>query len=296
MSLHIETVINVINHSRVSFLPRGELFISRNFLDHYFCEYKGRYAKQLETAAQCLGLSVIGVELGTEWSHSLLSKIRYKELEQYFTVGCINGPIFNLVKDHGFFNAMLSTKNNPSLFSVIVTKLLKDIEKNAKLAHANGFRAIAITDDIAGNRGLLFSYDYFVDRVYPVYKEIAEIIKKNDLFTFFHSDGDTRKVIEPLIEAGYDCIHPIDTQAGLRLDELKKVFGERLSFMGHIDTITWSKEQMNREISLAENEFKTGGLILGSTCGISMETVSDKLGVLYPQWERKEERIGPHSG
>ena len=280
----------------VGFLPRGELFISRDFLDHYFCKYKGQYVKQLETAAQCLGLSVIGVELDTEWSQSLLSEMRYKELGQYFTVGCINGPISNLIENHGFFNAMLSMKNNPSLFSDIVTKLLRDTEKKAKLAHANGFRAIAIADDIAGNKGLLFSFDYFVDVVLPVYKEIAEIIKENGLFTFFHSDGDIRKVIEPLIEAGYDCIHPVDTQAGLNLYELKKQFGERLSFMGHIDIIAWSKEQINKEISLAENEFKKGGLILGSTCGISMETVSDKLGVLYPQWERKEERIGPHSG
>ena len=287
MFLHIETVIDALNHNSVSFLPRGELFISRDFLEHFFNEYKGQYVKQLQAAAQCLGLSAIGVGLDTESSASLLSEMRYKELEQYFTVGRINGPIFNLIEDHGFFNVMLGLKNNPTLFSTLVTKLLRDIEKKTKLAHANGFRAIAITDDIAGNMGLLFSYDYFIDMVWPAYKEIAQIIKKNDLFTFFHSDGDTRKIIEPLIEAGYDCIHPIDAQAGLRLSELKKAFGERLSFMGHIDIMAWSKERINKEISLAENEFKTGGLILGSTCGISMETVNDKLGILYPQWERR---------
>jgi len=283
VSLHVETVINTLNHNPVSFLPRGELFISRNFLDHYFCKYKGHYGKQLESAAQCLGLSAIGVELGTEWSDSLLPEMGYKELGQYFTVGCINGPISNLIKDHGFFNAMLSMKNKPALFSDIVTKLLRDTEKMAKLAHTNGFRAIAIADDIAGNRGLLFSYDYFADTVCPVYKEIAEIIKKNDLFTFFHSDGDTRKVVEPLIGAGYDCIHPIDTQAGLNLYELKNEFGERVSFMGHIDFMVWSEEDINKEISLAEEEFKKGGLILGSTGGLSMETINDKVGVLYPQ-------------
>ena len=287
MSLHIETVIHALNRNRVDFLPRGELFISRDFLDHYFSEDEGQYIKQLEAAAQCLGLSVIGIWLDTEWSDSLLSEMRYKDLQPYFTVGCISGPISRLIEDHGFFDAMLSIRNDPSLFSDIASHLVKDIEKRAKLAHANGFRAITIADDIAGNKGLLFSYDYFMDTVCPVYKEIAEIIKENDLFTFFHSDGDSRKVIESLIEAGYDCIHPIDTQAGLNLYELKKEFGERVSFMGHIDAITWSKEQINKEITLAENEFKTGGLVLGSTCGLSMETMNDKLGLLYPQWERR---------
>jgi len=91
-----------------------------------------------------------------------------------------------------------------------------------------------------------------------------------------------------LIRAGYDCIHPVDTQAGLNLYALNKEFGESISFMGHIDIITWRKEQIDKEISLAENEFEKGGLILGSTCGISMETVNDKLGILYPQWQKEK--------
>jgi uroporphyrinogen-III decarboxylase len=298
VSLHIDAIINTLSHDGVNFLPRGELFIARNFLDHYFPQYKEQYIKQLETATQCLGLSVIGVELDTEWSDSLLSKMRYKELEQYFTVGCINGPVSRSIENHGFSNAMLSIKNNPSLFSGIVTKLLRDIEIKAKSANANGFRAVAIADDIAGNQGLFFSYDYFMETICPVYKEIAEIIRKNDLFTFFHSDGDIGKIIEPLIDAGYNCIHPIDAQAGVSLDELKKEFGETVSFMGHIDTVAWSEEHINKEISLAEKEFKAGGLILGSTCGISMETVSDKLRALYPGWGKNgrinEERLCLH--
>lgn len=287
MSLHIEAVTDALNHNHVAFLPRGELFIDRSFLDHFFSKHKDEYVKQLETAAQCMGLSVMGVEINGEWSRSLLMDMSYKKLEGYFTVGCINGPVARLIENYGFFNAMLSMKENPSLLSGVATQLLREVEEKTRLAYANRFRAIAIADDIAGNKGLLFSFSYFLDVVWPIYRKIAEIIKESGLFAFFHSDGDMRKVIEPLIRAGYDCIHPVDTQAGLNLYELKKEFGESVSFMGHIDTITWTKEHIHKEISLAENEFKKGGLILGSTCGISMKTVNDKLGVLYPQWERE---------
>lgn len=287
MSLHIEAVTDALNHNHVAFLPRGELFIDRSFLDHFFSKHKDEYVKQLETAAQCMGLSVMGVEINGEWSRSLLMDMSYKKLEGYFTVGCINGPVARLIENYGFFNAMLSMKENPSLLSGVATQLLREVEEKTRLAYANRFRAIAIADDIAGNKGLLFSFSYFLDVVWPIYRKIAEIIKESGLFAFFHSDGDMRKVIEPLIRAGYDCIHPVDTQAGLNLYELRKEFGESVSFMGHIDTITWTKEQIHKEISLAENEFKKGGLILGSTCGISMKTVNDKLGVLYPQWERE---------
>ena len=33
--------------------------------------------------------------------------------------------------------------------------------------------------DIAGNKGLLFSFNYFADVVWPVYREIAVIIREN---------------------------------------------------------------------------------------------------------------------
>lgn len=287
MALHVETVTKALNHERVSFLPRGELFVDRVFLDRYFFQYEGQYVKQLELAAQTLGLSLIGIWLDTKWSDSLLSEMKYKDLEPYFTVGCISGPISILIENHGFFDAMTSLRNEPSLFSDAAAHLLRDVEQRARLAHENGFRAIAITDDIAGNGGLLFSYEYFLERLCPVYKEIARIIKGEGLFTFFHSDGDTRKMIGPLIEAGYDCIHPVDAQAGLSLYELRREFGERVSFMGHIEILAWDKERIQNGISLAEDQFKTGGLILGSTCGISMEAVNDNLGLLHPLWERR---------
>ncbi len=287
MSLHVETVVKSLKRNPVDFLPKGELFISKDFLDRYFGEDEGRYTKQLERAAQRLDLSLIGIWIDTEWSDPLLSERRYKDLQEYFTVGCISGPISRLIEKHGFFDAMVSIRKDASLFSNIATNLMKDVEDRAEMARANGFRAIAITDDIAANKGLLFSYDYFRETVYPVYKELSTVIKGNDLFAFFHSDGDTRKIMSLLIEAGYDCLHPVDTVAGLNLYELNREFGEKVSFMGHIDIITWSKEQIEKEINRAENGFREGGLILGSTCGLSIETVSDRLAVLYPQWQKK---------
>jgi uroporphyrinogen decarboxylase len=156
------------------------------------------------------------------------------------------------------------------------------------MAQANGFKAIAITDDIAGNAGLFFSYNSFVDLIWPAYRKLGKMIKKNGLFSIFHSDGDIRKVIGLLIEAGFDCIHPVDSQAGLNLYALKKEFGEKISWMGHINIVDWKKEQINKEINLAEHSFRKGGLILGSTCGLSMETISDKLDLLHPQWSKRE--------
>jgi uroporphyrinogen-III decarboxylase len=271
----------------MDFVPRGELFIGSDFLDYHFPRHKGEPIKQLQQATQSLGLSLVGVELNSEKSHPLLSDNAYKELQEYFLAGYVNGPISRLIEKYGFKKAMLSTKNDPSLFSDIAIELTKDIENKVTLALANGFNAIVLADDIAGKNGLLFSLSYFTDVVLPVYSRIAAIIKAAGLYAFIHSDGDMRKVIDLIAEAGYDCLHPVDSQAGLDLSALQKEFGDKITFMGHIDMLGWDETRISNEIELAEKKSTNGGLILGSTGGISMAIPEDKLSLLYPSWKSK---------
>ncbi len=242
---------------------------------------------QTQEAAQSLGLSLVGFELNSGKSRSLLSNNAYSVFQEYFLAGYINGPVSRLIEKYGFKDAMLITRNNPALFSNIAIELMKEIDEKSALAGANGFKAIALADDIAGKNGLLFSPRYFNDTVLPIYAEIASSIKAAGLYAFIHSDGDMGKVIDLLIEAGYDCIHPVDAQAGLDLMELRKEFGGKITFMGHLDMLDWDEKKIGNEISLAEQNFKNGGLILGSTGGLSTAIPEEKLSLLFPSWKSK---------
>ncbi len=286
MPQHVETVINALKHRHTDFLPRGELFIGNDFLGYYFPEYSGSYCKQIQKAAQELGVSLVGIDLNSGCSGSLFKKGSYKALGEFFTVGYINGPFADLIEKYGFKNGILSTKKEPFLISDIAAKSLKDLENKIKSARANGLNAICIADDIAGNRGLLFHLDYYSNILWPLYKKMAGIIKEYGMFAFFHSDGEMTKAIELLIEALFDCINPVDSQAGMDLYKLTQEFGQRVSFMGHIDIISWNEERIQKEVVLAGKSFQNGGLILGSTCGISMKTFGNKAGFLFPQWKK----------
>jgi len=280
-----ENAAAALKHSSPPRLPRGELFLAGKFLDVYFPDPRGDFIEQAASAASLLGLSVIGVDLNEERSRSLLREGRCDRMREYFTVGYINGPVMQAIQQHGFRQAMACFKKDRQALNSIISGVLKDFRETCRLAGKNELSAIALTDDIAGNKGLLLSPGDFTDIVLPCYRQVAEVIKSNDLYAFFHSDGDIRAIIEPLIGAGYDCIHPVDAQAGLDLYNLKKAFGNKVSFMGHIDIINWDEGQIAQEARHAEDMFKEGGLILGSTCGLSMETISDRLCALYPQWE-----------
>ena len=284
MPLSPETVSRVLKHQAGKVLPRGELFLYRDFLDGYFGQYQGNYLKQLAAAAERLDLSLVGLELGKKTSPLVIDQKSLQILETVYTVGYLDGPVSGLIEAVGFMKAMVSTKNNPSLFSRIVADWVNQTRELVEHAKISGLQAIALCDDMAGNQGLFFSPDYFQEAVWPVYKAMIEIIKEKGLAVFFHSDGDIRKIIPLLIETGFDCLHPVDAQAGMDLYELKRDFGEKISFMGHVDLLSWTREQVQQNIVLAEKEFSLGGLILGSAGGLSLKTVNDNLEVLYPGW------------
>jgi hypothetical protein len=76
----------------------------------------------------------------------------------------------------------------------------------------------------------------------------------------------------------------VDVQGGLDLYALREEFHERVTFMGHVDVMTWDAERITAEVVRAEKAFGKGGLILGSMGGISLDVKSEVLRALYPGW------------
>jgi hypothetical protein len=282
---NIAAVSAALDYSGNPALPRGELFLGRDFLDRFFGA--GDYFGQVAAAARSLGLSLVGVDLN---GCTCSTQPEPGGLEDYFVVGCLNGPVSRVIGLQGFFKAMVSVHRDLGLLAEAGDLFVEEVEATARFACARGFQALAITDDIAGKGGLFFSPGYFADQVWPLYRQAAGIAKGMGLRVFFHSDGDTRKVIDLLIKAGYDCIHPVDAQAGLNVHDLSKEFGPRVCFMGHIDIMGWTEEEIRGRIDRAEEEFRGGGLVLGSSCGISMATAGGQLSALYPGRRDLEKR------
>lgn len=281
-----DQVIRALRHEPVRPLPRGELFVGSNLLDRLFPEAEGNLPRQLERLVSTFELSLIGVDLENERIRSLASKEAFHGLEGYFLVGTLNGPVSRLIEREGFFKGMVDFGQKGGSFVKVSQRFLHDVRRVVQEVSSHLIRAIAVTDDIAGSQGLFFSPGDFNANLRPLYREAVAIVKEAGLFSFFHSDGDIRKIVDGLIEDGFDCLHPVDAQAGQNLYELAKAFGDRLCFMGHIDIVAWSKAQIEEEVDRAERSFARGGLILGSSCGLSIETLNEGLGGLYPGWKR----------
>jgi uroporphyrinogen decarboxylase len=98
---------------------------------------------------------------------------------------------------------------------------------------------VKIGDDLGTQTNLMISPDMYRTMLKPIHAAFIRCIKaKTDAKVFFHTDGDVFDLIPDFIEIGVDILNPIQTSAGKMADlvQLKKRYGDKISFCGGIDT------------------------------------------------------------
>ena len=94
--------------------------------------------------------------------------------------------------------------------------------------------------DVAYKNGPQISPRMYRRLLKPYHKKMFDFYRECGLKIIYHSDGDVRELLGDLIDAGIDCIEPLEFQAGMDLDELAEPFGKRVSFMGNLSAIRMS--------------------------------------------------------
>ena len=109
------------------------------------------------------------------------------------------------------------------------------------------------TDDLGYCAGPFFSPRHFRQILKPYHKRFCDFCHENGMKTILHSCGNVKALIPDLIDAGWDCLNPIETKAGMDLRELKTLYGDKLSFYGGIDVRLMPAE----DDSVIEEEVRT---------------------------------------
>jgi uroporphyrinogen decarboxylase len=74
----------------------------------------------------------------------------------------------------------------------------------------------------------------------------------------FHTDGDVNGVIDLYIEAGFDCLQPLEVKAGMDVRTLCPRHGGRLSFFGNIDVMEMITNDIGRIEAEIVSKFAAG--------------------------------------
>jgi uroporphyrinogen decarboxylase len=119
-------------------------------------------------------------------------------------------------------------------FSSLYTDLMI---RNLDMVLAMGLRpdSLWVWGDMAYSRGTFCSPAMYRELIWPDHRRLADAAHARGMKLIYHTDGDVRAVVGMLIEAGFDCLQPMEAKAGMDIRELAPRHGDKLSFMGNID-------------------------------------------------------------
>lgn len=129
------------------------------------------------------------------------------------------------------------------------------------LAGGLDFDGAFLFDDMGHRDRPFFSNQVYRAILKPHHKRLCDFFHSHGKKVLLHSCGYVAPFIPDLIEAGFDCLQPLEVKAGMDLLDLKKRYGDRLAFMGGVDvrTMCGPPEVREREIRLKVGEGKRGG-------------------------------------
>lgn len=130
-----------------------------------------------------------------------------------------------------------------------------------------------IKDDIAYEKGLIFSKNFLSQQWLPKIKKAIEPLKEKAIKVILHSRGNFTDFIDQLIEGGFDGIHPIDPNAGMDIGIIKKKYARSLLLFGNVDLISvdqfGAKDIVLRTRQCIQKSSYNGGHFIGSFHGIN---------------------------
>ena len=89
--------------------------------------------------------------------------------------------------------------------------------------------------DLGYRNASLFSPATYRAVQWPHDRDVWDFFHAKGLPVILHSDGCVKALIPHFLDAGLDCLQPLEVKAGMDLVELKRMYGARLAFMGGID-------------------------------------------------------------
>jgi uroporphyrinogen decarboxylase len=128
-------------------------------------------------------------------------------------------------------------------------------------------KALWFSDDLAFRTGLLVSPVVYRRHLFPWLKQIGNLCRRAGRPYIFHSDGVLWKVMDDLVDCGFNALQPIEPLA-MDIREVKRRYGNNFCLIGNIDVdilARGSVEMVRQQVrTLIREVGPGGGYCLGS--------------------------------
>lgn len=107
--------------------------------------------------------------------------------------------------------------------------------------------------DMAYNHATMCSPAMYKELIWPDHKRFAEWAHAHRMKIIFHTDGDVNGVMDLYVDAGFDCLQPLESKAGMDIRKLCPKYGRDLAFFGNIDVMLMGTNDLDK----IDHEMKT---------------------------------------
>ena len=126
-----------------------------------------------------------------------------------------------------------------------------------------------VHEDMAGKSGPLAGPAQINEFIAPYYRKIWDLLASRGARLFDQdSDGDMRPVIPAFLDAGINCMHPMEPAAGMDIVKLREQYGTRLAFYGGLDKHVLRRSKAD---IVAELEYKLPPMIATGGCVLALD-------------------------
>lgn len=126
---------------------------------------------------------------------------------------------------------------------------------------------LSVHEDMAGRSGPMIGPAQVSKHIGPYYRRVWDMLRDRGARVFDQdSDGDMRPVIGAFLDAGVNCMHPMEPAAGMDVVEIRRQWGTRLAFYGGIDKHVLRRSRADIDAELERKippMVATGGCVLG---------------------------------
>lgn len=203
-----------------------------------------------------------------DFNYSRFEKVRALLPEGMGVIGQY-GDIFTMVWEMmGFEQFSFALYDHPELVSALFDKIGNLVlSMFTYFAESDAVDVLWYSDDIAYSSGLMMSPTILRQYFFPWLKKIGDLAKRSNKPLIYHTDGLLYSVMEDIIDAGVDALHPIEPKA-MSLAEVKQRYGDRLCLIGHVDVDLLSRgtrEEVRQKVKEnIEIAAYNGGYCVGS--------------------------------
>lgn len=139
----------------------------------------------------------------------------------------------------GMEQFLVDLMTEPELADYHLGRITEARVRSVRRAVRCGFDVIRLGDDFATQQSMMIDPGLWREHLKPLLKQVIDAAREvnPEVLIDFHSDGNMAEIIPDLIELGIDILNPVQPEC-MDPAEIKRRFGDRLSFNGTIGTQT----------------------------------------------------------